>query len=280
MMDPRYRWEEITYDNIQPLIAEYPNYVPESLQALEEARWNTIPETLSQRKKTGKAYLELDEVVQLVEWKLKHGTFRPTLLSLIKSNPPSTIHSTTTLAFQTPTEVSSALTHLTSLRGIGPATASLLLSCYNPTSVPFFSDELYRWLHYEDDDDDDDGGGEKGKGKGKGKGWERKMKYTVKEYESLYERAREVVGRIGKVEGREVGMGELEKGAWVLGRRRGVVVGGKGGDVGSKVETGGEERGMGKAGKEREVKGAVRERKRKVEGEDTGGRRSLRRRKG
>ena len=38
-----------------------------------------------------------------------------------------------------------ALDNLGGLRGVGPATASLILSAAFPTHIPFFSDELYAW---------------------------------------------------------------------------------------------------------------------------------------
>ena len=41
--------------------------------------------------------------------------------------------------------VRAAMKKLCSLKGVGPATASLVLSTAFPQSVPFFSDELYAW---------------------------------------------------------------------------------------------------------------------------------------
>ncbi|KAI9829278.1 MAG: hypothetical protein M1826_005742 [Phylliscum demangeonii] len=72
-------------------------------------------------------------------------------MSLVSSNSEDDIRMTTAKAFKAyaarpgpaPTE---ALSVLCSLRGIGPASASLLLSVYRPEEVPFFSDEGYRWM--------------------------------------------------------------------------------------------------------------------------------------
>ena len=41
--------------------------------------------------------------------------------------------------------VQSVVKRLTELKGVGPATASLLLSVAYPRAVPFFSDELFYW---------------------------------------------------------------------------------------------------------------------------------------
>ena len=104
---------------------------------------------------------------------------------------------TTTGSFQ---DVAKSLSHLIQLKGIGPATGSLILSCYNPNNVPFFSDELYRWLHWEET----------------GKGWELKIKYTLKEYESLYEKVQKCLQRLKRAKDQKVTALDLEKAVYVL----------------------------------------------------------------
>jgi hypothetical protein len=138
----------------------------------------------------------------------KHGTFRPSLLSLVQSNTDQTIESTTREAFAslTPTTTLPALKILTQLRGIGPATASLLLSVCAPGDVPFFSDEVFRWCEGD---------------------WKRGIKYNVKEYVGVVEKVRELRKRLG------VRAEEVERVAWVLGKE-GVSL-----DVGDKEDGGG-----------------------------------------
>lgn len=99
-----------------------------------------------------------------------------------------------------------AITTLTKLRGIGPATASLLLSCYDPIQVPFFSDELYRYLHWSD---------------AKSKGWDRKISYTMKEYKDLWQKMQDIRNRVEKESGQVVGAIEIEKVAYVLAKDAG-----------------------------------------------------------
>ena len=124
------------------------------------------------------------------------------------SNPPSTILTTTRDAFTTYSSNlqnsghTKALTALIALKGIGPATASLLLSCYDPVHIPFFSDELYRYLHWEEGT--------------RGKGWDRKIGYTLKEYRALYDKLQILRLRLEHESGEEVKAVEVEKMAYAL----------------------------------------------------------------
>ncbi|PNY29626.1 Uncharacterized protein TCAP_00458 [Tolypocladium capitatum] len=140
--------------------------------------------------------MTLDHVKLLVEWKLRHGKFRPTLMSLVTSNPQPLTKSTIQTAlhtYRTTADIPSTLDALTKLRGIGPATASLLLAVHDPTRVIFFSDEAFHWLCC--------GGGKA------------PIKYTAKEYLGLRERAAEVTKRLG------VSATDVERVAYVLMKR-------------------------------------------------------------
>lgn len=151
--------------------------------------------------------MTLDDVVLLVEWKLRHGKFRPTLMGLASSNSVPLARKTIAAAIQAyrraaePSDagsvVAAALKELTKLRGIGPATASLLLSVHDPDRVIFFSDEAFYWLC-------GGGGGRVGS-----------IKYSNKEYDALRKRAGELVKRLG------VSATNVEKVAYVLFKRDG-----------------------------------------------------------
>jgi hypothetical protein len=91
-----------------------------------------------------------------------------------------------------------SLSILVKLKGIGPATAALLLSTNNPEELPFFSDELFRWAFWDH---------------APGSRWDRKIKYSLKEYRDLVARVNDLRDRIGK------GALEAEKVAYVLGKR-------------------------------------------------------------
>lgn len=94
-----------------------------------------------------------------------------------------------------------AVAELSSLKGIGPATASLLLSVCEPAEVPFFGDEVFVWVML---------GGKKGK-----------IGYTAKEYSSFVEKVGEVTGRLG------VTAEEVEKAGYAVVRGEGEVGEGK-----------------------------------------------------
>jgi hypothetical protein len=130
----------------------------------------------------------------------KHGTFRSKLLALVQSNSANDIQDTTKAAFKLLPDTISALKVLVALKGIGPATASLLLSVAAPETVPFFSDELFRWCMWDES--------------GSPGGWQRKIKYNAKEYEMLLEKVDALVKRLG------VRAVDAEQVAWVLGKER------------------------------------------------------------
>ena len=86
------------------------------------------------------------------------------------------------------------------LKGIGPATASLLLAIYDPDQVPFFSDELFRYVCWDEN-----------------ARWARTIKYSWREYEELWEGVKGVQARIGD----GVTAVEVERVSWVLGKMTG-----------------------------------------------------------
>lgn len=125
----------------------------------------------------------------------------------MQSNDRDTVEETTTSAFKLLPDASKALKTLISLKGIGPATASLLLSVAAPDTVPFFSDELFRWCAWDEPGSPD--------------GWQRKIKYNAKEYEFVLEKVNALVKRL------DVRAVDAEKVAWVLGKEGAIVDDGK-----------------------------------------------------
>lgn len=117
-------------------------------------------------------------------------------MKLITSNDPvlakETIQDAIT-TYHSALDAPSALAILTKLKGVGPATASLLLSVHDPTRVIFFSDEAFLWLCC---------GGKKSP-----------IKYNAKEYEALRSEANDLVERLG------VSATDVEKVAYVLMKR-------------------------------------------------------------
>lgn len=136
----------------------------------------------------------------------KYGTYRPNLLKLVASNSIDDVRDTSKSAFAIydadNDDYAKAITTFNKLKGIGPATASLMLSCYDPEKVPFFSDELYRYLHWEE---------------AKSKGWDRKIGYTTKEYKSLFEKTKALRERLNSESKKKVTAIDIEKAAYALG---------------------------------------------------------------
>jgi hypothetical protein len=118
-------------------------------------------------------------------------------MKLVSSNEPSYVKETIQEAsrlYKEKSDVSGALKILTKLKGIGPATASLLLAVLDPERVIFFADEAFYWLCC---------GGKQGE-----------IKYNAKEYDALCARAHELCKRL------DVRAVDVEKVAYVMMKRR------------------------------------------------------------
>ncbi|CAJ2499973.1 Uu.00g028260.m01.CDS01 [Anthostomella pinea] len=145
------------------------------------------------RSRTPQARMTHEDVKVLVDWKLRHGKFRPTLMKLVSSNDEATVADTIEKAmanYWPDRDASKALDAIAKLKGIGPATASLLLSVHDPDRVIFFSDEAFYWMCC---------GGRKSP-----------IKYNAKEYQELNVAAQVLVKRLG------VSATDIEKVAYVL----------------------------------------------------------------
>jgi len=101
-------------------------------------------------------------------------------LKLAESNSEDDIKKVTLEAFETYKNggfnVTKAINKLTTLRGIGPATASLLLSVHDAAKVVFFGDEVFQWICHD--------------------GKKVPIKYNLKEYEELVSSSRKIIDRL------------------------------------------------------------------------------------
>lgn len=106
-------------------------------------------------------WITRDELILLMDWKLARGKFRPTLPKLVRQNNAADVEAVTKRAFamllkdidaprpQYLAGVKAATKQASELRGIGPATASLILSLAAnilPRAPPFFSDEAFLYF--------------------------------------------------------------------------------------------------------------------------------------
>ncbi|KAK2627481.1 hypothetical protein QTJ16_003447 [Diplocarpon rosae] len=163
-----------------------------SLEDLDKFRYQVAPVNFS--KNTGRN-INLSDLIKLVDWKLTHGVYRPSLQKLVASNTNEKIESSLNDAFATyaknPSDIATVIEKIKeNLKGVGPATASLILAVHDPQNVVFFSDEVFRWLTAD--------------------GKKVKIGYTTKEFETLSTAAKNFMARINCTPI------ELEKVAFVL----------------------------------------------------------------
>lgn len=64
-------------------------------------------------------------------------------MDFISSLDESQVQSASTKAFQSLPDIGKAIAELTTLKGVGPATASAVLAAYAPEIAPFMSDEVW-----------------------------------------------------------------------------------------------------------------------------------------
>ncbi|PYI03344.1 hypothetical protein BO78DRAFT_409996 [Aspergillus sclerotiicarbonarius CBS 121057] len=264
----------------------------EEFLSLDRFRYEDLPGAVAARAKdtsedgSGSGYIEKEELVKLVEWKMKHGIFRPALLGLIRSNPETLVRKVTGEAFAALTTTNPeageefpahALDLLVKpLKGVGVATASLILSlaATGDGGVPFYSDDAYLWVCL-GESAPQVGGGEAEervqRGLYKRVNGELNVKYDGKEYRGLWEGVR----GLWKVLGGSGSCLEVEKVALVV-RYRGLEGVGSGGGDDKEVSL--EEKDNGKRKEKGEIE-SKRGEKRALEqpGEEGTGRRRSRR---
>jgi hypothetical protein len=212
--------EEISMDDFRDVLNRYSKHVKADLKDLDEYRFEELPKEIEERwemriddEELPILLISKGELVQLVTWKLKHGTFRPKLQSLVESNDEKVVNKLMQDLSLSNGSAKEKMKMLTQLKGVGPATASLVLSSISPITYPFFSDELFRWIHWDGKNADGTDNGIKS-----GKGWARPIGYTPKEYDSLIARCEAVQGRLSK--GKKLSFLDLEKVAYVLGKEQ------------------------------------------------------------
>ncbi|XP_072536264.1 uncharacterized protein [Salminus brasiliensis] len=108
------------------------------LLALDKWYQEELPASILARTEPS---LTRPELVKLMEWKLTRGKFRPRLQQLVASNSEEVVLSCTRKAFSLLPNVQSAITELSTLKGLGPATASAVLAAGAPGEAAFMADE-------------------------------------------------------------------------------------------------------------------------------------------
>ncbi|CAD5192006.1 uncharacterized protein LOC135599045 [Musa acuminata AAA Group] len=93
------------------------------------------------RRREPRPFLTKPELRRLMQWKLSRGKWRPRLLDYVSSLDEASVDSASRRAFAALPDLSKAVSELTVLKGVGPATASAVLAAYAPDVAPFMSDE-------------------------------------------------------------------------------------------------------------------------------------------
>lgn len=186
-----------------------------TLARTDEWRRKELPSTLKSRFQSQNLHLTKAELALLMDWKLAKGKFRPTLPKLIQSNDPDNVVQVTKaglgmfmedaqewkswssiLVAEYQQSVKSSLKKICELRGVGPATGSLILSLLSECTLfaaPFFSDEAFMYFVQEPLKP------------------ESPIKYNVKEYVDEY------VGVLFNILNEDdSSMAQLENGGWAL----------------------------------------------------------------
>jgi len=111
---------------------------PAELIKLDNWFQESLPQIIKSRKDQQLVY---DEVVQITKWKLLRGKFRPSILDLVRTNTETAIKNVTKKAFKKMPNINAAITALTQLKGIAPATASAILVAHSPNLCPYMAEE-------------------------------------------------------------------------------------------------------------------------------------------
>ena len=131
----------LRYDEAIKILSE--KKVKKNLINLDKWLWNDLKKDVYERNEYCLTKTELSNIMR---WKLLRGTFRPSLQSLVDSNSEDLVKECTGKAFNIlcndKTKWTEALKELMALKGIGVATASIILAIFSPEYCPFMSDEV------------------------------------------------------------------------------------------------------------------------------------------
>lgn len=138
-------WESADPADWAAALARYPEVIARQGVAKlpDRDRWyrEVLPGQIAARDP---AYLTRDELLQAIEWKMARGVWRARNLALARSNSPETVEELSRAALRQAAtgdgSFSTPIATLSKLAGVGPATASAILSVAAPAVYPFFDD--------------------------------------------------------------------------------------------------------------------------------------------
>ncbi|XP_023663922.1 uncharacterized protein [Paramormyrops kingsleyae] len=118
---------------------------PGKLLPLDKWYQDELPKAIASRPQR---FLTHPELLKVMEWKLTRGKFRPRLQQLVATNPSETVEKCTKKAFSLLPDIQAAITELSSLKALGPATASAVLAAGSPELAAFMADEAVESIPY------------------------------------------------------------------------------------------------------------------------------------
>ncbi|KAI0563161.1 hypothetical protein FGB62_45g168 [Gracilaria domingensis] len=141
-------WDIVEVDKWNSALSNYPAAISvrekdqnkTDLVELEKFVFSELPAIVKSRDQP---HITKEEYCKLVKWKLKRGKWRPRLQKFADESEETAVREASTEAFKLleEKEIKKAIQKLVTLRGCGPATASVILNVAD-SSLPFMSDEL------------------------------------------------------------------------------------------------------------------------------------------
>ncbi|KAF8905602.1 hypothetical protein CPB85DRAFT_912989 [Mucidula mucida] len=168
----------------------------------QQALQSDVDTIVGDIKSRSPTHITLLELQKIMDYKLAFGQNRPALRALIKKNSAAQVQEVTERALRgSPADgewdsLKAAVDILCELKGVGPATASLILSLIYPRDIAFFSDEATVDVLAL-------AGGRKA------------IKYTHATYKALYDALGAMTSTINQNASEDpLGRGELERAIW------------------------------------------------------------------
>jgi hypothetical protein len=135
-------WLESAVERWREALASYARVVAGQgvarLAELDAWYRDELPGTIAARRTP---HVTLAELARLTEWKMARGVWRAPNLVLVRGNDPEAVLKISTEALAESPHPTKPVALLSSLAGVGPATASAVASAHAPDVYPFF-DEL------------------------------------------------------------------------------------------------------------------------------------------
>lgn len=143
MQDPYSPWSESNCTNWHAALDSYGQVIASQevsdLEALDCWYREDLPALLEERGSP--PFITLTELAKVTRWKMKRGVWRQRNLLLVEGNPDNTVRERSQEAFAAVPDPRKPISLLSTLAGVGPATASAVMAALTPAIYPFF-DEL------------------------------------------------------------------------------------------------------------------------------------------